>query len=77
MTRSLHCPPTTTTPSSLPPSFPQVREVAQYVAAAVAQSAIADGIAEKLPPGGVDLRQYMASLQYQPLYHPIINDVFR
>ena len=24
-----------------------------------------------------DLREYMASLQYQPRYHPILNDVFR
>ena len=59
------------------PNVGQARLVAQEVAAAVAQSAIADGIAQKLPPSGMEMKAYMASLQYQPLYHPIINDVFR
>jgi malic enzyme len=56
------------------PGVRQVREVAQHVAAAVAQSAITDGIARNNLSG--DLVAHMAALQYTPQYHPIINDVF-
>jgi malate dehydrogenase (oxaloacetate-decarboxylating)(NADP+) len=57
------------------PRVRDIRSVSAAVAAAAAQTALAEGIVQKMPPAG-DLKKYMASLQYNPIYHPLYNDVY-
>lgn len=57
------------------PRVRDIRAVSAAVAAAAAQTALAEGIVQKMPPAG-SLVKYMASLQYDPLYHPLYNDVY-
>jgi malic enzyme len=57
------------------PRVRDIRAVSAAVAAAAAQTALAEGIVQKMPPAG-SLVKYMASLQYNPLYHPLYNDVY-
>ena len=45
------------------------------VAAAAAQTAVVEGIVQRMPPAG-DLVKHMQSLQYDPAYHPLYNDVY-
>ena len=58
------------------PRVRDIRSVSAAVAAAAAQTALAEGIVQKIPPAG-DLRKYMASLQYDPIYTPLYNDVYQ
>ena len=52
------------------PRVRDIRSVSAAVAAAAAQVGISEGIVQKMPPAG-DLKKYMASLQYNPLYCPL------
>ena len=54
------------------PRVRAIREVSAHVAAAAAQSAMAAGIAQQMPPAG-DLVQYMKSQMYEPgpAYRPM------
>jgi len=52
------------------PRVRAIREVSAHVAAAAAQSAMAAGIAQQMPPAG-DLVQYMRSRMYEPSYRPM------
>ena len=54
------------------PPITDIRKVSARVAAAVAASAIADGIAGRPPPPG-DLVEFMAAQMYQPTYVPIVS----
>jgi malate dehydrogenase (oxaloacetate-decarboxylating)(NADP+) len=55
------------------PPLSDIRKVSARVAAAVAQSAIADGIVDNLPPSGGsgDLVRFMSKKMYNPAYVPI------
>jgi malate dehydrogenase (oxaloacetate-decarboxylating)(NADP+) len=57
------------------PRVRDIRSVSASVAAAAAQTALVEGIVQRMPPAG-DLKKHMASLQYNPLYHPLYNDVY-
>lgn len=53
------------------PPVSDIRLVSARVAAAVAQSAITDGIVDAMPPSG-DLVTYMTKRMYDPVYAPIV-----
>ena len=53
------------------PRVRDIREVSARVAAAAAQTAMAEGIVTRVPPAG-DLVKYMTKLMYDPKYRPII-----
>jgi len=57
------------------PRVSNIREVSKKVAAAVARSALADGIARYTPPAG-KLEGWVGRMMYEPEYAPIINDVY-
>jgi len=57
------------------PRVKDIRQVSAHVAAAVAQQAISEGIAQKIPPAG-NLASYMATQQYDPSYRSLYNDVY-
>jgi malic enzyme len=57
------------------PRVRDIRRVSAAVAAAAAQTAVSEGIVQKMPPAG-DLVKHMQSLQYDPAYHPLYNDVY-
>ena len=57
------------------PRVRDIRAVSAAVAAAAAQTAVVEGIVQRMPPAG-DLVKHMQSLQYDPAYLPLYNDVY-
>lgn len=59
------------------PPVSAIREVSAHVAAAAGASAIADGLARRLPSAGArDLVAFMHAQQWEPIYRPLLNDVY-
>lgn len=54
------------------PRVRDIRGVCARIAAAAAQAAIAEGIAQKMPPAG-NLVKHMTKQMYDPAYHPLVN----
>ena len=57
------------------PPLSDIRLVSARVAAAVAASAVSEGLVQRMPPPG-DLVEYMMKAQYVPEYAPLINDTY-
>jgi malate dehydrogenase (oxaloacetate-decarboxylating)(NADP+) len=57
------------------PRVRDIRAVSAAVATAAAQTAIGEGIVQRMPPAG-NLNAFMKGLMYIPRYQPIINDVY-
>jgi malate dehydrogenase (oxaloacetate-decarboxylating)(NADP+) len=57
------------------PRIRDIRECSARVAAAVATSAISDGIVQRMPPPG-DLVEFMRKQMYIPKYVPIVNSIY-
>ena len=54
------------------PRVSDIRKVCARIAAAAAQTAIVEGIAQKMPPAG-DLVAHMSAAMYDPRYKPLVN----
>ena len=57
------------------PRVRDIRRVTAAVAAAAAQSAITEGIAQRMPPAG-NLQAHIAASMWNPTYNPLVNSVY-